>query len=125
MPQADDVLRFRQTVSDLSRDLGSDGVEQVLQSFLEDSHGRIGSLGGLLRAGDLAGLGRHAHSLKGSASIFGLDDLGRSAEELEIASRAGGTERLADLVASLQARYAVLEPSLRASASQPRPIEGG
>ncbi|MBM3850615.1 MAG: Hpt domain-containing protein [Verrucomicrobia bacterium] len=125
MEEPEDILRFRATIPDLSRDLGTEGAGQLLQSFLADSASRFESLDGLLRVGDLAGLGRCAHSIKGSSSIFGLDDLGRRALEVELAARSLEIDRLPGLVADLRASYTPLEPFLRAVQGEPAGRAGG
>ena len=116
MPEGADMRRFREALPGLAGDLGPEGLEQILESFLVDSGARIASLGALLAAGDLAGLGRCAHSIQGGSGIFGLTDLGRLALAVELAARASETGRLPGLVAGLESAYRQLEPALRDAA---------
>jgi len=116
MPECADMRRFREALPGLAGDLGPDGLDQILESFLEDSGARIASLETLLAAGDLADLGRCAHSIQGGSGIFGLTDLGHLALEVELAALASETDRLAGLVAELRAAYRMLDPLLREAA---------
>ena len=110
-----DIERFRQTLQELSRDLGSDGLAEILTSYLADGRRRVDALTGFLEDDDLDGLGRCAHSLKGSSSIFGLIDLEQAALAVELAARPPGDAGLGVLVTVLRSRYAELEPMLLAA----------
>ena len=113
MPEPGDLLRFRQTVADLSRDIGQEGLAEILESYLAASGVRVASLQGFLDDDDLEGLGRCAHLINGSSAIFGLTGLEAAALELELAARDPADARLPVLIADLQDRYARIEPLLR------------
>lgn len=113
MPEPGDLLRFRQTVADLSRDIGQEGLAEILESYLAASGVRVASLRGFLDDDDLEGLGRCAHLIHGSSAIFGLTGLEAAALELELAARDPADARLPVLIADLQDRYARIEPLLR------------
>jgi HPt (histidine-containing phosphotransfer) domain-containing protein len=114
-----DLERFRKTLQDLARDLGPDGLAEILASYLADSRRRVDSLRVLLDEDDLEGLGRCAHSLKGSSSIFGLIGLEEAALAVELASREPGDAGLGALIDRLRWCYAELEPMLREECAAP------
>ena len=119
MPEPGDLLRFRQTVADLSRDIGQEGLAEILESYLAASGVRVASLQGFLDDDDLEGLGRCAHLINGSSAIFGLTGLEAAALELELAARDPADARLPVLIADLQDRYARIEPLLRKACESP------
>ena len=119
MQSAGDLERFRQTLRDLSRDLGPEGLAEVLGSYLADSRRRVDSLRVLLDEDDLEGLRRCAHSLKGSSAIFGLICLEEAALAVELACREPGDPRLGELIGRLRSCYTELEPMLREECPAP------
>ena len=116
-----DLERFRQTLQELSRDLGPEGLAEVLASYLADGRGRMDALTGFLEDEDLEGLGRCAHALKGSSAIFGLTELERAALAVEMASRPPGDVGVGALIDRLRSFYTALEPMLRAECPAPLP----
>jgi len=65
-----------------------------------------------LSRGDLASLLEPAHTLKGSLGYLGVPDAARLAQEIEDASRAEDTARVADLVDNFMARVKVMQEAL-------------
>ena len=116
-----DLERFRQTLQELSCDLGPDGLAEVLASYLADGRRRVEALTEFLEDGDLEGLGHCAHALKGSSSIFGLIELERAALAVEMASCPPGDAGLGALIERLRSCYTALEPMLRAECPAPLP----
>ena len=112
MPPPGELERLRKTLRDLARDLGPDGLMEVLGSYLADSRKRMDSLRVFLDERDLEGLERCAHSIKGSSSIFGLIGLEEAALAVELASREPGDAGLGALIERLRSCYAELEPML-------------
>lgn len=119
MPTSGDIARFRQRIVELSRDLGRDGLEEILRSFLAESRSRIASLPGFLDSRDLRELARCAHSIKGSSAIFGLADLEQAALAVELSTRVPDAPEIEDRVARLRSHYENLAPSLRLDGTEP------
>lgn len=84
----------------LDPDGGDTFLREIVTIFLEDTPQRIAELKAARASGDLARLGRAAHSIKGSASNLGAEPLRALAERLELANKLGnpiGDEDLARL----------------------------
>lgn len=76
-------------------------LEDLVPAYLERRKGELAAMDGLLAAGDLAGLARLAHDLKGSGGGYGLPELTRLGRELEAACKAGDAAGAAALRAEL------------------------
>jgi CheY-like chemotaxis protein/HPt (histidine-containing phosphotransfer) domain-containing protein len=92
-----------ETLADLGPDAGP-----LLDLFLAETSKRITRLRRALLAADLDDAGRAAHSIKGSAGIFGARRLSGFAAEIEAGCRSGGG------MEHLVAVAATMEPELRA-----------
>ncbi len=76
-------------MQDLIDGLG-DGLQDVIESYLEDAPKQIEEMQAALDRGDRDDLQRIAHTLKSSSGIFGAHQLVTLCRDLEVASREGG-----------------------------------
>jgi HPt (histidine-containing phosphotransfer) domain-containing protein len=91
--------------------MDAETIEILTPVFLEQYGSDIEHLRQALAAGDAALIQRHAHSLKGTLAAFGARPGEQLAAEIEARARAGelvGADRLAPLVAVIEALAAVL-----------------
>ena len=114
MDAATDPERFRRAIAGLSSEVDPLDLADLLESFLDDNRVRMGSLSGLLEAGDRPALARCAHAIRGSAAIFGLQDLVRSAAALESAAGLPVPPGLPGLIDALRRHWERMEPLMRA-----------
>ncbi len=118
MPSTEDIARFGRRVQDLLQEIGSVDLREILGAYLIDTRGRMELLPHLLSDRDFRHLARCAHSIQGGSSIFGLRDLERAAQEVELAAGLPENPDLCRLIAALRDRYADWEPELQASHAQ-------
>lgn len=78
----DDILRT------LSGD-DEDDTAAVLQDFLDSTAHDLAALARLRESGDVAGVTRQAHKIKGAARLVGASELAQAAQDLEAAGLAG------------------------------------
>jgi len=110
------ALTFTASIEQLRNDFGNANALEVLTMFLHDTPPRLMELRQLAAGSDRKTLGRAAHTLGGSCSLFGLTELRRLA--LEIESRAGNGTDSRDLVAELEREFAAVRPRLEQAAAQ-------
>jgi PAS domain S-box-containing protein len=91
-------------------------VEEIVREYLADTPRQLQSLETFLRAGDLQGIQRQAHSIKGASANMGGDRLRAVAEELEAAAKAGDLDVARRLAAEIPAELRALETAM----TQPR-----
>ena len=87
----------------LSSHLPADDLRQLLALLPEQLDAQISAIEALLATGDLATLGREAHSLAGAASNYGASKLSRFAREIEAACGDANVEGVARRVERLAA----------------------
>jgi HPt (histidine-containing phosphotransfer) domain-containing protein len=68
-------------------------LRDIVDMFVEEMPERVASLLSQLQSGDLEGLRRTAHQLKGAAGSYGFDAISPSAAKVEAAIRDGETEQ--------------------------------
>ena len=115
MPSTDDIARFGRRVQDLLQEIGSADLVEILGVYLTDTRSRMELLPHLLSDRDFRHLARCAHSVIGSSSIFGLNDLAQAALEVELAAGLPDNPELFQLIGAVRDRYADLEPELQAT----------
>lgn len=115
MPSTDDIARFGRRVQDLLQEIGSADLVEILGVYLTDTRSRMELMPHLLSARDFRHLARCAHSVIGSSSIFGLNDLAQAALEVELAAGLPDNPELFQLIGAVRDRYADLEPELQAT----------
>jgi HPt (histidine-containing phosphotransfer) domain-containing protein len=97
----------------LSSHLPEDDVRQLLDLVPEQLAAQISLIEALLANGDLATLGREAHSLAGAASNYGAFKLSRFAREIEAACEGADVEGVGRLVERLAATSEEASTALR------------
>jgi PAS domain S-box-containing protein len=97
----------------LAARLPADKLGQLIGAFLDQIDGQIAAIEALAAGGDLAALGREAHSLAGCSGNFGARELSRLAREIELACRAADAGTAAQRVAALAAAAAEAAAGLR------------
>jgi CheY-like chemotaxis protein/HPt (histidine-containing phosphotransfer) domain-containing protein len=109
------------SVTELQRELGAEAAVELLASYLADTPGSLAALTTLAAGGVRETFARAAHSLAGSCSIFGLDDLRHLALELEECAAHGEPRQCAALIARLNEGFLTVRPLLeqRLAALQP------
>jgi HPt (histidine-containing phosphotransfer) domain-containing protein len=115
MPSIDDIARFGRRVQELLQEIGAADLVEILGVYLTDTRGRMELLSHLLSDRDFPHLARCAHSVIGSSSIFGLNDLAQAALEVELAAGLPDNPELFHLIGAVRDRYADLEPELQAT----------
>jgi HPt (histidine-containing phosphotransfer) domain-containing protein len=76
-------------------------LNEIFHVFIAEAPGRRADMEQALAAGDLSGLSRSAHSLKGVAGTMFAEPLRRAAYALEMAAKEGDADRSAPLTAAL------------------------
>lgn len=78
-------------------------LNEIFHVFIAETPGRRADMEQALASGDLSGLSRSAHSLKGVAGTMFAEPLRRAAYALEMAAKAGDAGRAALLTDDLLA----------------------
>ncbi|HZN12561.1 MAG TPA: Hpt domain-containing protein [Blastocatellia bacterium] len=87
---------------DALRDImGEDGIQELIDLFIEDGGIHIGALGGALARRDAALLAEEAHALKGSSATLGANQMATLCGQLEQRGRAGTIEGADQLLEAL------------------------
>lgn len=104
---------IRSTVKVLVDELGAGSIVELLEAFLTETPRSLDELKLLAGGIDQPTLRRAAHSLKGSAALFGVSELEAAAQELEISAANAHTEGQTARVASLREIYDRTRPVLQ------------
>lgn len=75
---------------------------EVAELFFDDSASLTGKIKEAINAGDMEGLKKNAHTLKGAVSNFSADGAYNAAFELETAGRDKNTEGLTEKLSRLE-----------------------
>lgn len=86
---------------------------ELIDMFLDDAPSKIDAIIQGATGDDMEAVERAAHSLKGSSGNLGATELMDVAEQLQLASREGTTERVRELVPSLESNYTAADAALR------------
>ena len=85
---AEDLLVANPSAWDkLNDEVGAEAAQAITVVFLRDSRSRLGRMADHVAAGDLKGIGREAHALKGSVDMLGFERMTLIASMLEIAGK--------------------------------------
>ncbi|MFC2029397.1 GAF domain-containing protein [Chloroflexota bacterium] len=95
-------------------------LEEIIDSFLEDSPRLLADLKQYVDGGDSAGASRIAHSLKSNGADFGAATFSNLCMDLEAKGRSGELNGSADLLDALEAEHTKLEAALRAILTEGR-----
>ena len=104
-----------ETISMLASELGPEAVVELIDAYLADTPARLEEIGRLVGSDDQVTLRRAAHSLKGSSSIFGVDDMEKAALALEIAAMQGDRSNQALLFGRLVELFPKIQATLQQS----------
>jgi len=104
---------FDDTTLPMLESLLGEDFPDVLVTFLDDAPKRLAVLEQALTEGDLPGMERAAHTLKGAASNLGALELTECCAELVRDCRAGEAPRAEAQVAAIRAALARAEAVLR------------
>ncbi|MFT3816314.1 MAG: response regulator [Rubrivivax sp.] len=97
------------------RSIDEDGsvLAEVIQMYLDEAPPHLARLQQALAAGAAAALGVTAHALKSASFNVGAMALGETCRRLERLGKAGELAGAAELVASIERQYALVEPALK------------
>ena len=85
---AEDLLVANPSAWDkLNDEVGAEAAQAITAVFLRDSRSRLGRMADHVAAGDLKGIRREAHALKGSVDMLGFERMTLIASMLEIAGK--------------------------------------
>ena len=90
-----------------------DVLSEVLRLFLDEGPRRIDRLRAAWAAGDLTGVQRAAHSLKGSAGNIGAHAMHEVCKQLDERGRAGDLAGAGHLVAALAVEFGKVEEEIQ------------
>ena len=93
-------------------------LREVIGLFLDDYPQSIESIRDAVRRGDQTSVERHAHSLKGSVSTFGAQEVFEAALALEKQGRTGDLSNAAAGLERLERALSHLRPELEALQSK-------
>jgi HPt (histidine-containing phosphotransfer) domain-containing protein len=94
-------------------ELGAEAIVELLEAFLTETPKGLDELNMLAGGADQPTLRRAAHSLKGSAALFGATELEAAAQDLEVSAANVQTEGQIGRVASLWEIYERTRPVLQ------------
>ncbi len=106
-------MNIHEALALLTQELDSETVGDLIGQFFADTPAQIANLRDAHARGDLVTLARAAHSIVGSSSTFGLQDLRSAALALEESAEAGNTAALSAQVAAVAAAYDQAVPALQ------------
>ena len=89
-------------------------AREVVSGFLGDIPKQIESLKSYFQAGDVQGVERQAHTIKGAAAVVSGDVLRNLALKLEGASKAGNLATVAESIGELVDQFARLKQAMEA-----------
>ena len=88
-------------------------VRVVLEAFLEDIPRQIMALRGCLGNGDVAGVERQAHSIKGASANVSAEGMRAIALEMEMYVNAGNLESVKACLAELDSQFYLVKEAMR------------
>ena len=114
---------LNQSALDELRSLDPDGssgiLNQIIQSYLDDTPTQIAQIRASVAAEDIVGMMRAAHSMKSSSMALGAMRVGDLAREIEAIGRVNAIDGCHALLAELEQQYAKAEKQLQASMTAP------
>ena len=88
-------------------------LREIVRLFLADCPQRLAEIKDAIRRGDAVGLGRAAHTLKGSVGNFAAKNAFAAAQRLETMGRDGDLDTASDACVTLESELALLTEELR------------
>ena len=97
------------------RSIDEDGsvLTEVIQMYLDEAPPHLVNLQAALAAGKATELGVTAHAMKSASFNVGAMQLGETCRRLERLGKSGDLNGAAELVASIERQYRLVEPALR------------
>jgi HPt (histidine-containing phosphotransfer) domain-containing protein len=95
----------RRTFEELQQVSGADFVDELVDTFLEDTPERIAELRSALLRRDAEAFRRAAHSLKSNSATFGAHRLAAIARELELVGKENKLEGQAPKIDEFEGLY--------------------
>ena len=86
---------------------------EIVDIFLAEGPGQMSSLSHAIAEGDLAGIERAAHSLKGELGYLGIPQVSQKAGELEEMGRRGDLQQAAGIFAAFEIEFSTIINSMR------------
>lgn len=108
LPVIDEVV-----LTSLSNDLSDTMMPSVVETFLAELDALVANLTASVRHADFAAAAEHAHSLKGSAAIFGAARLEATAHSIERTSPRLTAQAAEDCLVELQRHTSAVAKALR------------
>ncbi len=102
-------------VKRIMQDLGlkEDEVLEMMDIFIESGKSDLDMVEAALGENNIPDVARYAHSLKGAALNFGLDEITRKAQEMESEARSGALQGGFEAVALLRSMLQDVARTLR------------
>jgi HPt (histidine-containing phosphotransfer) domain-containing protein len=98
----DSLPVLRTSTMDELREEGEDFLFELIELFVRETPARLALLASAVARGDRPTAERAAHTLKGTAAVFGADAMQAVAAAAEIAARAGELGEVAHMLDELQ-----------------------
>ena len=93
------------TFDELKQMSGTDFINELIDTFLEDSPKLIEEMGSALKVDNVDSYRRAAHSLKSNAATFGANELSALAKELEMLGKENKINETGDRLRALEEAY--------------------
>lgn len=93
------------TFASLKESMGDDFIDELLQTYFEETQQLLSSLQQALEAQDYPGFARSAHSIKSTSNSFGALEYGLLARELEMMGKAQNLDGAKSKVEILTTEY--------------------
>lgn len=111
--EGDSEQEIREVTDGLAAELGADSVKELIEAYLVDTPDRLKEMVALAESTDQVTFRRLAHSLKGTATLFGLNRTGGLAAALEQSAGPGQEAGQRAAVKELVALYDAALPLLK------------
>jgi HPt (histidine-containing phosphotransfer) domain-containing protein len=93
------------TFDELKQMAGAEFINELIDTFLDDSPKLIEEMGSALKANNVDSFRRAAHSLKSNAATFGANELFTLAKELEMLGKENKLDETGDRLKTLEEAY--------------------
>lgn len=93
------------TFDELKQMSGTDFINELIDTFLEDSPKLIEEMEAALKSNNVDSFRRAAHSLKSNAATFGANELSALAKELEVLGKENKINETGDRLRALEEAY--------------------
>ena len=98
---------------------GEDGfAQELVQLFIDSGDATLRDIRDAISRGDMAAVGRAAHSYKGASANIRAESASAAAARLEAAARAGAMDQLAELEEQLRSEAGRAKQYLRSRQSR-------